>query len=195
MTQRQITAPALASLRDVVCHELRIRVLIALTNRKASIAELASELSADKGTVAYHAKKLVEAGMIEVVESRKTRGPDESFFRAVRRPLLDDGESEALSDSERLGWTERIVALIFADAATSMQTGIFAERPDHNIVRYPTTVDEQGWRDLAEILGDALQKAMNVEAESAARMLESGEASIPVRFMTMLFEIPGGAGP
>lgn len=193
MTQRQTTAPSpLRSLRDVVCSELRIRVLIALTNRKASVAELAQELGADKGTIAHHVKKLRNAEMVEVVETRKTRGPDESFYRAVRRPLMDDAESASLSDSDRLIWVERILAMILADASASMQTGIFAERADHNIVRYPTSVDEQGWRELGEILGEALQKAMNVEAESAARMLESGEDSIPVRFATMLFEMPIG---
>ena len=194
MTQSQTTAASpLLALRDIVCHPLRIQSLIALTERKASVAELATDFGVDKGTVAYHVKKLLDAGAIEIVETRETRGPDENFYRAMQRPTLDEEATASLAMPERLQWLQRVLALMLADATVSLQSGVFAERVEHNLVRFPTSVDEQGFLELGQILADALQQAMDVEARSAGRMVENpASVAIPVRFATMLFEVPGG---
>jgi DNA-binding transcriptional ArsR family regulator len=193
LNQKQAIAPAasLVALRDIVCHPLRVQALTVLTERKASVAELAVDLGADKGTLAYHVKKLREAGAVEVVETRKTRGPDEHFFRAVQRPLISEAETAEMPATELVEWLERILALILADTTASLQSGIFIRRPDHNFIRFPTTVDEEGWAELGEVLHRALDEAMDIEARSAARMLEDPDSvSIPARFVSMLFEMP-----
>lgn len=197
MNQKQDTRPpaSLASLRDIVCHPLRIRSLIYLTERSASVAEMAEEFGADKATISYHVKKLEAAGAVEVAEIReKPRGPHETVYRALQRPLMDDEESAALPTAERQTWIERIFAMIVADATAALQSGTFAARADHNIARFPTVVDEEGWVDLTVLLAETLDRSMDIQAESAARMIEDPKArSIPVRVMTMLFESPNEA--
>lgn len=194
MTQHKQTSAPLAplvALRDIVCHPLRVQSLIALTERKASVAELAEDFAADKGTLAYHVKKLREAGAIEIVESRKTRGPDEHFYRAVQRPLMTDTETGEMVPAELIEWLERILALILADTTASLQSGTFVARTDHNLIRYPTIVDAEGWGELGAVLKGALDEAMDIEARSAARLLENPDSvPIPARFVSMLFEMP-----
>lgn len=180
-----------AVLDAVLGAELRIRCLIALTERSASPTELARDFGADKGTVAYHVKKLREAGMVEEVDSRPARGSTERFYRAVERPLIDGEQSAAMPKAKRERWTELIAALIWADLTTSMRTGIFSERPDHTIIRFPTHVDEQGWEELREVYEDAHQAAMDIEARSAGRAVNAENGgTFAVRVVSAVFEMP-----
>lgn len=179
-----------ASLAGIVVHPLRIRSLIAFTERKASVAELSKDFGVDQGTLAYHVKKLLEDEAIEEVDSRPVRGSTEVFYRAVQRPLISDEETAELPEQKRLEWLERIFELIVADVTTSLVSGKFIERHDHNFIRFPTSVDEEGWVELRMLLAETLERAMDIEAKSAGRMVEDPESkSIPVRVVTMAFEI------
>lgn len=171
---------------DIISHPLRVSCLVALANRKASAAQLAREFKVDPGTTDYHVKKLLKAGAIELIETVKNNGADEALYRAVQRPLMNDEESAALSDDERTEWVERVLGLITADASASLQAGTFSERPDHNIVRFPTNVDEQGWKDLNKAAEQFLERAYDVEAETCAR----GGGDISVRVVSLVFEMP-----
>lgn len=196
MSQKQDIRPAaLTSLRDIVCSELRIRSLIYLTERQGSVAQMAEHFGADKATVSYHVKKLEGAGAVEVAGVReKPRGPHENVYRAVERPLIDDEESARLKDPDRQAWIERIFAMMVADTTAALQSGTFAARSDHNIMRLPALVDQQGWSDLTALLAETLDRALDIQAESTERMVENPDGpSIPVRVMTMLFESPAPA--
>lgn len=186
---RSTTTKVKRSLANLLSHPLRIQSLIALTERKASCAELAREFEVDLGTLYFHLDKLHKADLIEVVEQRPAKGSTESFYRAAQRPEIDEDENAALSVKGRLKWSKRIVALILADADTSIQAETFAERPDHSVIRFPTNVDQQGWEDLNEAAKQFLAKAMDIEAQSAGR----GGGGIPVRVVSLVFEMPGGS--
>jgi DNA-binding transcriptional ArsR family regulator len=173
----------------IISHPIRVQCLIALTERKASVAQLARDFDVDPGALASHVKKLLEAGSIELVEVRKNNGARERFYKAVERPEISDEESDAMSREERIEWCEHIVALIMADLSLALPTTL-AERPDHAVIRFPTLVDEQGFKDLSQAAGEFLERAYDVEAESAGRMVESGEKAIPTRVMGLVFEVP-----
>ncbi|HVW47961.1 MAG TPA: hypothetical protein VHA76_12955, partial [Solirubrobacterales bacterium] len=56
----------------------------------------------------------------------------------------------------------------------------------------PMTVDDQGWRETAEILDRALRELMTVAAESRERL--GGADGIPVVTAMAAFEAPPGKG-
>lgn len=185
------TATKPVQLGSVASHPLRIKILIALTERVASPVQLAKEFGEDLGTVAYHFRQLLKQKAIHEVDSRPVNGSTEHFYRAIQRPEMSDEESAALSPQKRLEWTRLIVEMFIADVATAMNQGTFAARADHNVVRFPTQVDGQGWEELTEIYARALQEAMDVEARSAGRRAEDPEAKgIPVCVGSFVFEMP-----
>jgi DNA-binding transcriptional ArsR family regulator len=61
-------------------HPLRHRMLVALRQRPATLAQLATAFGAPKGTVGYHAKVLLDAGLIRVAHARQVRGGTERYL-------------------------------------------------------------------------------------------------------------------
>ena len=78
-------------------HPLRTTVLGLLHERAATVTELAVALGRPKSTVAHHVKVLHDAGLVQVVRTRRVRAIEERFYgRAARRFVVaveqdDDG--------------------------------------------------------------------------------------------------------
>ena len=68
-----------------LAHPLRTAILGLLTERAASVAELAAATGRPKGTVAHHVGVLHRAGLLQVVRTRRVRAVEERFYgRAAR---------------------------------------------------------------------------------------------------------------
>jgi len=61
-------------------HPLRSTLLDLLAERAATVGELAEAVGRPQGSVAYHVKVLVEAGLLKVVRTRRVRAIEERFY-------------------------------------------------------------------------------------------------------------------
>ena len=66
-------------------HPLRTTILGLLHERAATVTELAVALERPKSTVAHHVKVLAEAGLVQVVRTRRVRAIDERFYGRTAR--------------------------------------------------------------------------------------------------------------
>src|SRR6187549_3097027 len=66
-------------------HPLRTTILSLLHERAATVSELAIALGRPKSTVAHHVKVLAEAGLVQVVRTRRVRAIDERFWGRTAR--------------------------------------------------------------------------------------------------------------
>jgi DNA-binding transcriptional ArsR family regulator len=66
-------------------HPLRNTILGLLHERAATVSELAVALDRPKSTVAHHVKVLVEAGLVQVVRTRRVRAIEERFYGRTAR--------------------------------------------------------------------------------------------------------------
>jgi DNA-binding transcriptional ArsR family regulator len=66
-------------------HPLRTTILSLLHERAATVTELATALDRPKSTVAHHVKVLAEAGLVQVVRTRRVRAIDERFYGRTAR--------------------------------------------------------------------------------------------------------------
>ena len=66
-------------------HPLRTTILGLLHERAATVTELAVALKRPKSTVAHHVKVLAEAGLVQVVRTRRVRAIDERFYGRTAR--------------------------------------------------------------------------------------------------------------
>jgi DNA-binding transcriptional ArsR family regulator len=80
-------------------HPLRTTILSLLHERAATVTELSVAVERPKSTVAHHVKVLTEAGLVQVVRTRRVRAIEERFYgrtarmfyvAAERRPDGDD---------------------------------------------------------------------------------------------------------
>jgi DNA-binding transcriptional ArsR family regulator len=66
-------------------HPLRTTILGLLHERAATVTELATTLERPKSTVAHHVKVLAEAGLLQVVRTRRVRAIEERFYGRTAR--------------------------------------------------------------------------------------------------------------
>jgi len=66
-------------------HPLRTTILGLLHERAATVAELAAAVERPKSTVAHHVKVLAQAGLVQVVRTRRVRAIDERFYGRTAR--------------------------------------------------------------------------------------------------------------
>jgi DNA-binding transcriptional ArsR family regulator len=62
-------------------HPLRLRILSMVTGAAMSSAELARELDMNHAAVSFHVRKLVDAGYLELAETRSVHGGQERRYR------------------------------------------------------------------------------------------------------------------
>ncbi|MDG6109860.1 helix-turn-helix transcriptional regulator [Dactylosporangium aurantiacum] len=68
-------------------HPLRHRLMLALRQRPATLAQLATALGVAKGTVGYHVKILEQAGLVRVASTRRVRGGVEQHYQPTSERL------------------------------------------------------------------------------------------------------------
>ena len=68
-----------------ISHPVRTAVLGLLHERAATVNELAVALGRPKSTIAHHVKVLREAGLLQVVRTRRVRAIDERFYGRTAR--------------------------------------------------------------------------------------------------------------
>jgi len=68
-----------------ISHPLRTTILHLLHERAATVTELAQALERPKSTVAHHVKVLHEAGLLQVVRTRRVRAIEERFYGRTAR--------------------------------------------------------------------------------------------------------------
>ena len=179
------------TLGQVVAHPLRVQALSVLGERPASPKELAAELGTPVGNVSYHVRELENVGLIELVDEKKRRGAVEHFYRATARPPLSAEEWELLSLDDRQSFSAWIIQRLLADASQALAAGTFDARGDRHLSRTPLLVDEEGWRELADIQVTALWAILEVQVASAERLTRAdGKEGIPTIAGMTFFEMP-----
>jgi len=72
----------------------RDQILALLSERAATITQLAGVLDKPKGTVGYHVKVLENAGFIRLVRTNKVRAMTEKYYGRVGRTIVFGGAKE-----------------------------------------------------------------------------------------------------
>ncbi len=171
-------------------HPLRVQILIILNERVASPNLLAQELDQSLNLVAYHVRVLEKYDCIELVDTKQRRGATEHFYRATRRQFLSDQEWSRLPEALRPGVASAILKAIFQDVEEAASAGTLDEVDDQHVSRTPMVVDRRGWEDVASLLGDTLDRVLEIQAESSARLANSGEEGELAKVEILHFKSP-----
>jgi DNA-binding transcriptional ArsR family regulator len=169
-------------------HPLRLRLLTIFNERVASPSDLAAELGEPIGNVSYHTRILARLGCVELVKTKQVRGAVEHYYRAVVRPVFSDDDWAELPLSIRKSLAGAVLTEIADDMGASASAGGF-DREDVHLSRTPLTLDTQGWQDLNEALQEVVDRALQIQADSAARLSAAGSSdSESAALVLMLFE-------
>ncbi|HEV7493725.1 helix-turn-helix domain-containing protein [Baekduia sp.] len=173
-------------------HPLRMRILTRLNEGVASPNEMSKEFEESLPLVSYHVRILRELDCIELVRTTPRRGAIEHHYRALTRPFLDDDDWAQLPPSARKAVSNTVLSKMLGDVRTAVTAGTFDERADRHLSYAPLMLDEQGWRDLGDRLGEVLAWAIEEQATSAGRLQDgqSGGPEVRARLSMLAYSAP-----
>jgi len=175
-------------------HPLRLRLLTIFNERVASPSDLAAELGEPIGNVSYHTRILARLGCVELVRTKQVRGAVEHYYRAVVRPVFSDDDWAELPPSIRKSLAGAVLTEIADDMSASANEGGF-DRDEVHLSRMPLTLDSRGWQELNELLQELGDQALEIQAQSAARLHADGAQDSEAAVLAlMLFEPATGQG-
>lgn len=172
-----------------------MQLLTLLNQRVASPVELATELGERLGNVSYHVRILLDLGCIELVSTTPRRGALEHHYRALQRPILGAEEWGEIPLSVRREIADGLLRQIAKDLGAAGKRGGF-DRNDVHLTRTPLVLDDVGWEELGERLQAVLDRALEIQAESAERVVQRHANGDPeadtfaANLVMLLFEQP-----
>jgi hypothetical protein len=103
------------------------------------------------------------------------------------RPFFSGKDWTELPESVRRSISGETLALIWEDITKAVTSGGFDSRVDRHLSRTLLVLDEKGWDELGELLADVLARALEIQAESAARLAEAGAEGFSTKLEMMHF--------
>lgn len=180
-------------LAKALAHPLRVRILSSLSKGISSPNQLSQELGEPLGNVSYHVKTLLEYDCVELVKTEPRRGAVEHFYRATERAFFNAKDWEKIPASARKGINGVILEAIGQDAGAAMVSSTIDARPDSHISRTPMVLDETGWSELAGLLSDTLNRALEIQEQAAGRLAEEKTEPISSTLAILNFETAAGS--
>lgn len=177
-------------LAKALAHPLRVRILSSLHKGVSSPNQLSQELGEPLGNVSYHVKTLLEYDCVELVKTEPRRGAVEHFYRATERAFFSASDWEKIPASARKGISGSILETVGHDATEALMAGTIDKRTDSHVSRTPLILDEKGWAEIATLLADTLNRAIEIQEEAAARLSEEKTEPIDTKLAILHFESP-----
>jgi predicted ArsR family transcriptional regulator len=151
-------------------HPLRARALGIFNERTCSPKEIANELDVPVNKLSYHVNVLKRCECIELVSTAQRRGATEHYYRGTTRSFFNDKIWDQLSPAAKSGISIAGLKMIVDGAQAAVAAGTFDSRSDRHLSSTPVVVDDQGWTDVAAMLAANLERLIEIQAESAARL-------------------------
>jgi DNA-binding transcriptional ArsR family regulator len=131
-------------------HPLRNTILGLLHERAATVTELAVALERPKSTVAHHVKVLGEAGLVQVVRTRRVRAIEERFYGRTARMFYVSVERTAEGEDMPRDFNDFEVAA--GESADAFRDGKL-----WGFIRHARISEEQAsefWERMAELVAE-----------------------------------------
>jgi DNA-binding transcriptional ArsR family regulator len=177
-------------LAKALAHPLRVRILTSLHKGVSSPNQLSQELGEPLGNVSYHVKTLLEYDCVELVKTEPRRGAVEHFYRATERAFFSASDWEKIPASARKGICGSILQTVGQDATEALLAGTIDSRHESHVSRTPLVLDEKGWLDIAAMLAETLDRAIEIQEEAATRLSDEKSDSISTKLAILYFESP-----
>jgi DNA-binding transcriptional ArsR family regulator len=177
---------------EVLGHPLRVRILAACTEGETSLQDFAEREKVPRTKVGYHFRILEKEGYIRVSRKERVRGFQRYFYVATRLGVITDREFADLAVKEQRRVSAAVVRSFHGRCLMALQADTFDSRTDSHFTWTPRVLDEQGWKDQMKELLRGYERSNEIEAESKARLEESGQEGVPTTIALAGFESPPG---
>jgi hypothetical protein len=163
---------------------LRTAIFRILTERRASLGEMAKELGLERQDIAnvrHHTLRLVELGCAEEVDRREAQGHIVAIYKATDRALVETDEWDQLLEANPilaehlLGEFMQVQLDHYADA---VRAGTLGNDDEFHVTHTPMVLDPAGIQEGLELAERFRLDMSEVERRAAERRQHTGEDAI-----------------
>jgi hypothetical protein len=139
---------------------------------------------------------LEKLGCVELVRTESVMGGRviEHFYTATKRAWLDRQNWALLDKSEQRGVTSTLMELVSADIEEAMSAGTFEDPPDNHLSRTPMRVDDEGWKEILDLLDSTLNELLEIQGRVSNRSSPDTDSK-SVKVEILHFRSPDRATP
>jgi hypothetical protein len=177
-------------------HPLRTAIFRILTERTASIGEMAKELGLGRQEIAnvrHHVHRLVALGCAEEVGRRHDGGHVIRLYKATERALVETDEWDRLLEKNPL-LAEHLLGEFMQvqldDYSTAVEAGTLGQDDEFHITHTPRILDAEGVSEGMALYEECRLQMDEVERRSAERRANDGSDAVPVSANLSLFKMP-----
>jgi DNA-binding transcriptional ArsR family regulator len=169
-------------------HPRRVAILECLNaNGPMAPTELAEWLDADLSNLSYHVRVLARAGLAEEAgQEPGIRGRPKTTYRATARAMFSDSAWSSLSPETKAGISATSFQVLSNRVSDALLSGTFDSKDTRHLSVSTVAVDEEGWREVSELLASVFHRVEELEAESRDR----GGRTVPMSVGLLGFESP-----
>jgi hypothetical protein len=124
--------------------------------------------------VSYHVKVLLDHDTIELVRTRPVRGAVEHFYRATTRAELDRQQFAELPLSARRSLFDESLREIWGNVVASARADGFDDLRAR-VSWVNLDLDQQGYADAVDVLAEARERLLAIQASAVNRSSDGGE--------------------
>jgi DNA-binding transcriptional ArsR family regulator len=177
-------------LTKAIAHPLRLQILSLANQRTISPSEYSEEMGAPLSTVAYHFRKLLELGFLDLVEEIPKRGSKEHRYRGCRRGMVSEANWKGLGRAAQAGMRIAGFQDLIARCTQAVNAGTFDSRDEAIFHWVGGYMDETGWEEFVEASRQLIDRVKAIEEASAERAGEGAGECFPTTFAVAAFESP-----
>lgn len=178
------------NLSRALSNPLRVKIVRALEEGKASPQQLAQRLGVDFTRISYHLTILDEARCIRVAEAKRRRGVVEHFYELT--PVAASGHvtRRHVPAGVRSHASAPILQEIMDRGVAALEAGMLDRDEGSRLSCTPVVLDERGWTQVMAIVDEALEQVSAVNEAAADRLTGVEAGGIAGTVALAGFELP-----
>ncbi len=161
-----------------MANSLRTEILATLNERAASATELSKELGVPFDKVSYEMSALKKSKLIKLKAEKRVRGAVEMFYQATERSYIEPSEWPTVPDVVKGGLRGSLLDILMDDAIAAISKRTYDSLDGAHMSWTPVIIDEQGWEELVLLLLRTMETVIEINAESADRLVARDEKGI-----------------
>ncbi|MBS1891556.1 MAG: winged helix-turn-helix transcriptional regulator [Actinobacteria bacterium] len=162
-----------------VSHRIRVQILIVLNQGTYTTAEIADVIGEPLNRVGNHIRELVDAGSIEIADTKRRRNAQQHYYRAVRTPFFTDADAEDMTWQQRQVTAGLVIQSLVAEMMAALWAGNMFDDARDWLTWDRFNLDAEGRQELFEEQEESWKRLEAVKARATNRVAKSGEETAP----------------
>lgn len=170
------------SIEEVVAyalgHRTRVQIIMLLNEGAYTVVEIAETIDEPLNKTSNHVRELLDAGSIEIAESRQRGNVIQHLYRAVQTAIYSKDDVSAWTPQQRQVTAGLMIQSALAEVLAAHWAEKMSNDPDVVLAWDWLNIDAQGRKEVCEEQERSWERLREIEAGSINRVSRTGEETV-----------------